>query len=254
MRDARKSLTGSLIDEKETLFAAAVLGFYFLLRVSEIAQVKRSDITIENTGKGRGIILAIRRSKTDQAGQGVARALLETKTDVCPVAIMEDFLLKRKNKGDQPILGNDLRIRLESGLKSAASANGVSPDVIGAHSLRAGGATSLYIQGVAVLLIQRFGRWKSASFLRYLRYDSIALGPLSGALWRESGMLNQLRLTRSNTQTTGGLFRAGGKGLQSTTQSAGIEDFSKWAEITCEMDQEAQSWISISSSSNKQSR
>ena len=98
MRDARESLAGPGTDEKETIFAAAVLGFYFLLRVSEIAQVRRSDITVESTGKGRRIILVIRRSKTDQAGQGVTRALLETKTEICPVATMENSCRNGRGK------------------------------------------------------------------------------------------------------------------------------------------------------------
>lgn len=65
-------------EEMHTLFASAVVGFFFLLRVSEISQIRKADITFESTLRGERMILAIRKSKTDQAGMGVTRALIET--------------------------------------------------------------------------------------------------------------------------------------------------------------------------------
>ena len=178
------------------IFAAVVMGFFFLLRVSEIANIRRSDITIEDNDNGRRLILVIRRSKTDQAGMGVARVLRETDLEICPVRTMVEFLKGNKNEKDAPIFGSDVRPRMEVMMKTIAAAKGVDPDLIGSHSLRAGGATSLYIRGVSVTLIQRFDRWKSASFIRYLRYDAIALEPLSLELAKSAGMLEQLKLGR----------------------------------------------------------
>ncbi len=46
--------------------------------------------------------------------------------------------------------------------------NGIDPDLIGVHSLRAGGATALHLAGVADTTIQKQGRWTSTTFLQYI--------------------------------------------------------------------------------------
>ena len=54
---------------KETIFAAAVPGFIFILRVSELPLVQLSDISIQPSKNGNLIVLVIRRSKMDQEAQ-----------------------------------------------------------------------------------------------------------------------------------------------------------------------------------------
>jgi hypothetical protein len=46
--------------------------------------------------------------------------------------------------------------------------NGIDPDMVGVHSLRAGGAMALKLQGVADTIIQKQGRWTSMTFLQYI--------------------------------------------------------------------------------------
>jgi hypothetical protein len=46
--------------------------------------------------------------------------------------------------------------------------NGIDIDLIGVHSLRAGGAMALKLQGVADTIIQKQGRWTSMTFLQYI--------------------------------------------------------------------------------------
>ena len=46
--------------------------------------------------------------------------------------------------------------------------NGIDPDLIGAHSLRAGGAMALKLQKVNDTTIQKQGRWQSTTFLQYI--------------------------------------------------------------------------------------
>ena len=46
--------------------------------------------------------------------------------------------------------------------------NGIDPDLIGSHSLRAGGAMALKLQGVLDTIIQKQGRWRSVTFLQYI--------------------------------------------------------------------------------------
>ena len=46
--------------------------------------------------------------------------------------------------------------------------NGIDVDLIGVHSLRAGGAMVFKLQGVADTIIQKQGRWTSMTFLQYI--------------------------------------------------------------------------------------
>ena len=46
--------------------------------------------------------------------------------------------------------------------------NGIDPDLVGVHSLRAGGAMALKLQGVPDTTIKKQGRWTSMTFLQYI--------------------------------------------------------------------------------------
>ena len=45
---------------------------------------------------------------------------------------------------------------------------GIHPDLIGVHSLRAGGAMALCLHGFADTIIMKMGRWTSLTFLQYI--------------------------------------------------------------------------------------
>ena len=46
--------------------------------------------------------------------------------------------------------------------------HGIDPDLVGVHSLRAGGAMALKLQGVPDTTIKKQGRWTSMTFLQYI--------------------------------------------------------------------------------------
>jgi hypothetical protein len=46
--------------------------------------------------------------------------------------------------------------------------NGIDPDLIGAHSLRAGGAMALKLHGFDNITIMKMGRWTSLTFSQYI--------------------------------------------------------------------------------------
>jgi hypothetical protein len=48
------------------------------------------------------------------------------------------------------------------------SDQGIDPDLIGAHSLRAGGAMALWLHGFEDTVIMKMGRWTSLTFLQYI--------------------------------------------------------------------------------------
>ena len=78
--------------------------------------------------------------------------------------------------------------------ENSRPANGVFDQRIDTHSLRGGGATALYTQGVPLGVIQRWGRWQSLTFHQYLRHDASALNRLSETFVRSHGLLECLKL------------------------------------------------------------
>ena len=44
----------------------------------------------------------------------------------------------------------------------------IDPDLVGAHSLRAGGATALKLAGASDIEIKKYGRWSSLTFTQYI--------------------------------------------------------------------------------------
>jgi hypothetical protein len=53
--------------------------------------------------------------------------------------------------------------------------NGLTTQLVGSHSLRAGGAMAMYLNGVAHNTIKKMGRWKSDTFLMYIHEQISAL-------------------------------------------------------------------------------
>ena len=47
-------------------------------------------------------------------------------------------------------------------------AQGIAPDLVGVHSLRAGGAMAMKLHGCADTTIKKVGRWSSMTFLQYI--------------------------------------------------------------------------------------
>ena len=53
------------------------------------------------------------------------------------------------------------------------SASGFSPDMVGSHSLRSGGAMAMKLNGIDRDTIRKIGRWSSDTFLMYI-HEQIA--------------------------------------------------------------------------------
>ena len=48
------------------------------------------------------------------------------------------------------------------------TAYGTTPDLVSSHSLRAGGAIAMHLNGVPPLTIKKQGRWSSNTFMQYI--------------------------------------------------------------------------------------
>ena len=68
---------------------------------------------------------------------------------------------------------------------------GIDPDLVGAHSLRAGGAMALKLHGFDDTTIMKMGRWTSLTFLMYIHTQIAHLGKdISKAMSTELPFLN----------------------------------------------------------------
>ena len=81
-------------------------------------------------------------------------------------------------------------------IKFCVKVLGLDPTFYSGHSLRAGGATDLFVQRVPYYLIKRMGRWKSDAAMLYYRSEedvrtavARAFGEI-GHVWKRGGGMN----------------------------------------------------------------
>jgi integrase len=157
--------------------AMILLGFASALRRSELAALTLADVEF----KPGGVMLTIRRSKTDQYADGQTVAVVHGQhatTD--PIAALDAWLAVRGSDPGrlftamphrvitmEPISGEAISIVLRKRAKAA----GLAAERITAHSLRAGHATTAAVAGVALDRIAAQTRHKQLSTLieRYIR-------------------------------------------------------------------------------------
>lgn len=157
--------------------ALFVLGWFGAMRRSELAALDVADV--RETSKG--IEITIRRSKTDQAGEGATVAIYsQAHPDLCPVQVWRAW---RVELDDAMALGIDResdaafpRVHQSGLLGRRLSGDSVSAAIerralaagiaASSHSLRGGFATAAGEAGKQERDIQAHGRWKSVQVVR----------------------------------------------------------------------------------------
>jgi integrase len=158
--------------------ALFLVGWCGMFRCSELVSVEEEERRY--TESEDGVMLFLRKSKTDQSGQGafVLLARCDEDEDLCPVKALQrlERLLRRRGQLSGPVF-------TQSQQSSAAlSKSTVGPQLrkvlewakmahwerYAAHSLRRGGATWEVRKGVSLRMVQAMGRWKSDVVREYL--------------------------------------------------------------------------------------
>lgn len=172
----RKGTTKSLRDR-----ALLLLGFAGAFRRSELVALDCEDVRFTR----EGLTVTIRRSKTDQEGEGRKVGIpYGSHPDTCPVRTMEDWLSESgiasgplfrpinrhgKMKGDRL---TDQSVALV--VKGAADAAGLDPARFSGHSLRAGLATQAAMGGASERAIMaQTGHRSPMMVRRYIREGSL---------------------------------------------------------------------------------
>ena len=125
-----------------------------------------------------GIMHNFRGSKTDQYNEGARRYVGSTDSPRCLIRALREWVALQpdhfqEGDGADPLFllpnGRLLtRAEMQSDLRVAAVAFGVSEQRVGTHSLRVSCATWLYQAGYSVEHIKRHGRWVSNAVHYYL--------------------------------------------------------------------------------------
>jgi len=148
------------------------LGYDSLCRRSELVAIRVEDITELEDGSGA---VLIRRSKTDQTGQGrYGFASAETLAAIArwqEAADLEEGPLFRVIRGARPAATGLHSYSVTRIIKQTAEKAGLGPAIVSelsGHSMRIGAAVDMAEHGIDLIPIMQAGGWKSAEMV--LRY------------------------------------------------------------------------------------
>jgi site-specific recombinase XerD len=170
--------------------AILLVGFASAMRRSELVDLNVEDLQ----WTAEGVLIGIRRSKTDQEGVGGSVAVPKGET-ACPIVALRSWLeaagitegpvfVRILNKRNQRVTDRRLAARnIASIVKQNAARLGFDASTFGAHSLRSGLVTSAVKRGVNLLKICDQTRHRSVEMLRvYCRDAELFAGNAASGL------------------------------------------------------------------------
>jgi integrase len=169
--------------------ALLLIGFAGAFRRSELVGLDVGDIEHARPG----VVITLRKSKTDQQGRGRRIGIPYGRTIWCPVKHLAEWL-DHAGTTDGPIFRSidrhghvaDQRLSGEAVsiiVKRRAEAAGFDPNLYSGHSLRAGLATSAAMAGASTWKIrQQTGHASDAMLSRYIRDGDMFTNNAAGAV------------------------------------------------------------------------
>ena len=149
--------------EKKKLRDKAILliGFSGGFRRSELVEIEYDDVEFVS----EGVKIFIKRSKTDQSGEGMIKAIpyFENK-NFCPVVNLKKWIDYSIIKSGKIFNISDKSVALI--IKKYASLSGLDPNKYGGHSLRSGFATSTAESGAEERNIMAMTGHKTTQMVR----------------------------------------------------------------------------------------
>ena len=149
--------------EKKKLRDKAILlvGFSGGFRRSELVEIEYDDVEFVS----EGVKIFIKRSKTDQSGEGMIKAIpyFENK-NFCPVVNLKKWIDYSVIKSGKIFNISDKSVSLI--IKKYASLSGLDPNKYGGHSLRSGFATSTAESGAEERNIMAMTGHKTTQMVR----------------------------------------------------------------------------------------
>ena len=145
-----------------------------------------SDLAVDDALAPQAISIKIKTSKTDQCRRGYKVVLGRTNNCLCPVSALLSYLALYRNLPG-PLFHWQNKIPLskpkfvEHVRKTLLSAN-IPARLYAGQSFCIGAATTAATAGMEDSTIQTLGRWKSSSYLLYIRLNPHHMASLSSTL------------------------------------------------------------------------
>ena len=177
-----KDLMEALLQSGDDKYASVRDNAFYLLawlgmfRTSKLLALEWKDVQCEE----RGLVIVVRKSKTDQAGVGFCVFLgkVTLKRAWCPVAALyrlachvpagqplTGFVFRRSHKNDLPLSSVTLGSRFKRRLRTL----GVQHEFFALHSFRSGGATAASAAEMSRRVLKGHGKWRSGAVDIYTR-------------------------------------------------------------------------------------
>ena len=149
--------------------AIILIGFYGGFRRSEIVNLKESDLEFVE----EGLKISLRRSKGDQYGEGMIKAIpYFNNKKYCAIIALQDWLSARTNNNDLIFPYSDKTVSLI--LKKYLNVIGLDSRLYSGHSLRSGFATSTASHGADERSIMAMTGHKSTEMVRrYIKESNL---------------------------------------------------------------------------------
>ena len=183
--------------DRVMLWAAATTNFFTFCRSGEItisgektydphSDLSYGDISVDNSEDPSIVSLLIKHSKTDQAREGVKVYMGKTDDDICPVKALLHYLRLRGPRSGPLFTWKDgsplQKPQFNKAVRTALTQAKLPADKFAGHSFRIGAATTAASAGLEDSTIQTLGRWKSSSYLLYVRLEPRHLAAVSSTL------------------------------------------------------------------------
>ena len=141
--------------------ALILIGFSGGFRRSELVNIEHEDIEFVN----EGVKIFIKRSKTDQSGEGMIKAIpyFDNKS-FCPVISLKDWINYSETNSGKIFDISDKSVALI--IKKYTSLSGLNPNRYSGHSLRSGFATSTAESGAEERHIMAMTGHKTTQMVR----------------------------------------------------------------------------------------
>jgi len=141
--------------------ALILIGFSGGFRRSELVNIEHDDVEFVN----EGVKIFIKRSKTDQSGEGMIKAIPYFDNQLfCPVVSLKKWIANSKIKSGKVFDISDKSVALI--IKKYASLSGLDSNRYGGHSLRSGFATSTAESGAEERNIMAMTGHKTTQMVR----------------------------------------------------------------------------------------
>ena len=179
------------------LWAASLTTFFSFCRSGEItvpsedqydpnSHLSYSDVAVNDAKAPSIISLRIKQSKTDQERAGTRVVIGKTGDDICPIDALLKYLSKRGDKSGPLFQWQDgsplSKSQFVAEVRSALLAANLPARDFAGHSFRIGAATTAATAGLDDSTIQTLGRWKSSSYLLYIRLEPHRLASVASRL------------------------------------------------------------------------